>query len=244
MRAIILLYGALCYAAAMGSVLLLIGFCTDLLMPKSLVGMADTFSLNALLIDVGLIALFGLPHTIMARKGFKDAFTKVVPAAAERSTYCLVTAILIATVIMYWQPLPGALWILDAGTFAIVLTVISLLGWGLMVFSTFLIDHFDLFGLRQIWLNWRKIDYTPPPMKSPALYKWVRHPLYVGMLIGLWFTPNMTWSHVLFAGGMTVYLLIGMWYEEKDLLLAYGEDYRRYQEQTPALIPRPPAKSG
>jgi methanethiol S-methyltransferase len=242
MRALILLYGVICYSAAMGSLLLLIGFCTDLIVPKSLGAVSGGFSLEALLIDLGLLALFGVQHSVMARPGFKAVFTKIVPEPAERATYGLATAAVIGVIYHYWQPLPGALWALEPGNAAMALTVISLLGFGLVAYSSFLIDHFDLFGLRQVWLYFRAVPYTPIPMKSPVLYMWVRHPLYVGILIGIWFTPNMTWGHLLFAAGMTVYLLIGMAYEEKDLVSAYGEDYERYQAETPALIPRPPAK--
>ncbi|NQV22463.1 MAG: isoprenylcysteine carboxylmethyltransferase family protein [Rhodospirillales bacterium] len=226
----------------MASLLLLIGFNTGLVVPWSLGMTSEAFSLNALLINLGLIALFGVQHSVMARQGFKTALTKIIPAAAERSTYCLATAVLIGVIVMYWQPLPGALWQMEAGNAAYAVTAVSLAGWGLVALSSFLIDHFDLFGLRQVWLHWRKAPYTPVPMKSPALYKWVRHPLYVGILIGIWSTPSMTWGHLMFSAGITVYILIGIAFEEKDLVQALGDDYRRYQTETPALIPRPPAK--
>ena len=243
MRFLILLYGVVCYAAAMIGLLVLIGFCTDLIVPKSLGVVSSDFSFNALLVNLGLIFMFGIQHSVMARPGFKKVFTKIVPETAERSTYGLLTAVLIGVIYHYWQPLPGALWQLETGTAAYILTGISLFGFGLVTFSSFLIDHFDLFGLRQVWLQWRKQPYTPLPMKSPIIYKWVRHPIYFGFLIAFWAAPNMTWGHVLFAAGMTVYMLIGIWYEEKDLVDAYGESYKRYQQQTSTLIPRPPRKS-
>jgi len=242
MRFLILLYGLICYAAAMGSLLLLVGFCVDLVVPKSLGAISSSFNLQALLIDLGLISLFGIQHSVMARPGFKKVFTKIVPEAAERSTYGLLTAVLIGVIYHFWQPLPGALWQLEAGAASYVLTGIALFGFGLVTFSSFLIDHFDLFGLRQVWLQWRKQPYTQLPMKSPIIYKWVRHPIYTGFLIAFWSTPNMTSGHLLFAAGMTVYMLIGIRYEEKDLVDAYGESYERYQQETSALIPRPPKK--
>ncbi len=242
MRALVLLYGIVCYAASMASVLLMIGFCTDLVVPNSLGVTAVTFRLDALLIDLGLLALFGVQHTVMARQGFKAAITKIVPEAAERSTYGLMTVIVIVIIVTYWQPLPGAIWQVEAGDGALALTVLALAGWGSMALFSFLIDHFDLFGLRQVWLYARGVPYAPVPMKSPVLYKWVRHPMYVGILIGIWSTPHMTGGHLLFAAGMTVYILIGIAYEEKDLIRELGEDYRLYQERTPALIPRPPKK--
>lgn len=242
MRALVLLYGVACYAASMASLLLLIGFNTDLVVPWSLGMTSDAFSLNALLINLGLIALFGVQHTVMARQGFKTALTKLIPAAAERSTYCLATAVLIGIIVMYWRPLPSMVWQVEAGTAAYALTGIALAGWGFLAFSSFLVDHFDLFGLRQVWFYWKAESYRPVPMKSPALYNWLRHPMMLGILIGVWSTPQMTMGHLLFAVGMTAYILIGIRYEEKDLVRAHGDDYQRYQEKTPALIPRPPAK--
>lgn len=242
MRALVLLYGGLAYLASMASLLVLIGFCTDLVVPRSLGMTSEVFSLNAVIINLGLLALFGVQHTVMARQGFKSAINKIIPEAAERSTYCVLTVVLIGLFAMYWQPLPGALWHVEAGTAAYVLTGISLAGWGFLAFSSFLVDHFDLFGLRQVWLNWRGVPYTPVPMKSPALYKWLRHPMMLGILIGIWSTPSMTWGHFMFATGITAYILVGIAYEEKDLVRSLGDDYRRYQDETPALIPRPPAK--
>ncbi len=242
MRSLVFLYGIVGYVASMGSLLLLIGFCTDLVVPNSLGASTDTFSPDALLIDVGLIALFGLQHTVTARQGFKSALTKIIPEAAERTTYCIVTAVLIGIIVMYWQPLPGMLWHVEAGNAAYALTGIALAGWGFLAFSSFLVDHFDLFGLRQVWFYWKAEPYRPVPMKSPALYKWLRHPMMLGILIGVWSTPQMTMGHLVFAAGMTAYILIGIWYEEKDLVRTHGDDYQRYRDQTPALIPRPPAK--
>lgn len=242
MRVLVLLYGVACYVASMASVLLMVGFCTDLVVPNSLGVTADVFSLDALLIDLGLLALFGVQHTVMARQGFKTVLTKLIPEAAERSTYGLATVLVIVVIVTYWQPLPGIMWQVEAGNAALALTVLALAGWGSMALFSFLIDHFDLFGLRQVWLFWRQVPYTPVPMKSPALYKWVRHPMYLGILIGIWSTPQMTGGHLLFAAGMTIYVLIGIAFEEKDLVRDLGDDYRRYQESTPALIPRPPKK--
>lgn len=241
-RFLVLVYGGLGYLASMISLLVLIGFCTDLIVPRSLGATSDGFSPIAISINLGLLALFGVQHTVMARQGFKTALTRIIPEAAERSTYCIITAVLIGVIALYWQPLPGALWQMDAGTAAYVLTALALAGWGFLSFSSFLVDHFDLFGLRQVWLNWRKVPYTPVPMKSPSLYKWLRHPMMLGILIGIWLTPNMTWGHFMFAAGITAYILIGIRYEEKDLVQSLGDDYRRYQSETPALIPRPPSK--
>ena len=190
-----------------------------------------------MLVDLALIALFGLQHSVMARRGFKAWMTRHVPMHLERSTYLVATSLVLGILMAFWQPLPGHLWNVEEGLLASTLTGIALGGWGLVLLTTFLINHADLFGLRQVWLNARNLPYTPVEFKAPWLYRWIRHPMQLGVLIGLWCTPSMTVSHLLLSGGMTAYVLIGLMYEERDLERQFGERYRAYQRSTPKLIP-------
>ena len=231
------LYGLGAYLTGFAALLCFIGFCVGVLAPFN-VDSGGTVSPGwALLVNLGLMALFGLQHSVMARRGFKAWMTRHVPLHLERSTYLLATTLVLGILMVFWQPLPGHVWNVEVGLFASALTGIALGGWGLVLLTTFLINHADLFGLRQVWLNARGLPYTPVAFKAPWLYRWVRHPMQLGVLIGLWFTPSMTVSHLLLAGGMTAYVLIGLMYEERDLVRQFGERYRAYQRSTPKLIP-------
>lgn len=231
------IYGLGAYLAGFVSLLYFVGFSVGVLTPVN-VDRTGTVSPGwAWLVDLALVACFGLQHSVMARPGFKAWMTRHVPAHLERSTYLLATSLVLGMLIAFWQPLPGHLWKVKDGWLASTLTGVALGGWGLVLLTTFLINHADLFGLRQIYLHARGLPYTPVAFKAPALYRWVRHPMQLGVLIGLWSTGAMTVSHMLLACGMTAYVLIGLMYEERDLVRQFGERYRAYQRSTPKLIP-------
>jgi protein-S-isoprenylcysteine O-methyltransferase Ste14 len=231
------IYGLAAYLSGFVALLTFIGFSVAVLMPITVDRGGTATPGWALSIDLVLIALFGLQHSVMARRGFKYWLTRHIPMHLERSTFVAATSLVLGILMMFWQPLPGYLWKIEKGLIANALTGIALGGWGLVLLSTFLINHVDLFGLRQIWLNAKDLPYTPIEFKTPWLYRFVRHPMQLGVLIGLWFTPYMTISHLLLAGGMTAYVLIGLFYEERDLVRQFGGRYRAYQRSTPMLIP-------
>lgn len=230
-------YGLGAYLAGCVVLLYFVGFCVGVLAPVNVDSAGTVLPGSAWLVDLVLVALFGLQHSVMARRGFKAWMTRHVPMHLERSTYLVATSLLMGTLIAFWQPLPGRLWKVEEGLLANALTGIALGGWGLVLLTTFLINHADLFGLRQIYLHAKGLPYTPVAFKAPWLFRWVRHPMQLGVLIGLWFTPAMTFSHLLLTGGMTAYVLIGLLYEERDLVRQFGERYRAYQRSTPKLIP-------
>lgn len=190
-------------------------------------------------INLGLIALFGLQHSVMARSGFKDWLKRMLPAPAERSVYVLVSSLLLILLFWQWRPIGPVLWSVEAGPGQSTLWALFAIGFGITFVSTWLIDHFDLFGLRQSWNGFRGRQHRPPGFVTPLFYRIVRHPLYLGFLIAFWSVPHVTLGHVLFAGGMTVYILIGVWLEERDLERYLGEDYRMYRRQVPKLLPLP-----
>lgn len=237
-RAVAFLYGIVCYFVFFGSFLYLIGFLGNLWVPRSIdVGLSAS-AMTALLINVGLIALFGIQHSVMARPEFKKWWTRLIPVAIERSTYVLLTSAILILMYWQWRPMTGVIWTLDAGWAQTLMWAIFFGGFLLVLLSTFVIDHFDLFGLRQVWLNFTKKTYVHPGFKVTFFYKFVRHPLYVGWIMAFWATPQMTAGHLLFAAGMTGYILIAVRYEERDLVRFLGEDYVRYREKVPMLIPK------
>ena len=237
-RGIAFLYGVVCYAIFFLTSLYLVGFLSNLLVPRSIdVGLAAT-ALTALTINFALIALFGIQHTVMARPEFKKKWTKIIPTSVERSTYVLITSVILILLYWQWRPMTILVWEAEAAWLQYLLWTVFFGGFGLVLLSTFVIDHFDLFGLRQVWLNFRQKTYTHSPFKVTFFYKFVRHPLYVGWIMSFWGTPRMTVGHLLFAVGMTAYILIAIRYEERDLVHFLGDDYSRYREKVPMLIPR------
>jgi methanethiol S-methyltransferase len=189
-------------------------------------------------IDLGLLALFGVTHSVMARAAFKRRWTKLVGAAAERSAYVLTASAVLALMFWQWRALPQPLWTAHHPVVRTAILAVAFAGLLLTVASTFLTDHFDLFGLRQVWLHARGLPYTPVPFKQRAIYAHVRHPMMLGMLLAFWAAPTMSWGHALFAAGMTVYIAVGVAMEEKDLARTLGADYQRYRRDVPAFIPR------
>lgn len=193
----------------------------------------------AVAINLGLIVLFGAQHSIMARSGFKSWLARSLPRSAERSVYVLFSTALLVLLMWQWRPIGPVLWSVDAGVGQAVLFTLFAIGFTMVFITTYLIDHFDLFGLRQVWAQFRNRDAQPPQFVTPLLYRIVRHPLYLGFLIAFWAAPLMTVGHLIFAAGMTVYILIGVSLEERDLVGHLGEDYRRYRKKVPKLIPIP-----
>jgi protein-S-isoprenylcysteine O-methyltransferase Ste14 len=232
-----LLYAAVSYLIFFGTILYLIGFVSNLLVPKSIDTGATTSPFLAVLINIGLIILFGFQHSIMARQGFKEKWTRIVPEPIERSTYVLFASIAVILLLFFWQPIPFVIWDLSGTIAGNILTILSFAGWGMLFLSTFLINHFHLFGLQQVYQFAAGRNQLAPRFRIPFLYRMVRHPLYLGFLIAFWAAPVMTTGHLLFAISMTVYIFIGIYHEEKDLERVHGEDYRKYRRKTPKIIP-------
>jgi protein-S-isoprenylcysteine O-methyltransferase Ste14 len=234
----IFLYGVLSYAVALVIFVYAFGFIGGFLTPTTLDGTPGLPLGKALAIDVGLLALFAVQHSGMARPGFKRWWTRIVPEAAERSTYVLISSILMIAFFLWWQPMGGTLWSVPEGAARAAVISLYTFGWLLLLYTTFLIDHFDLFGLSQVWRRLRRQDYRAPRLHTPSLYRLVRHPLYIGWLIIFWAAPVMTVAHLVFALGTTLYILAAIQLEERDLVGAFGEGYIAYRKQTPMLLPR------
>jgi len=238
-RFIAFVYGVLCYTVFFLTFLYLIGFLGNLLVPKSIDSGVSSATGTALLINLGLIALFGVQHSVMARPGFKAWCTKIMPKSVERSTYVLLSSLILILLYWQWRPMDQVIWQADAAWSVAALWGVFGAGFGLVLLSTFIIDHFDLFGLRQVTLNLLQKEYTDPGFKVTFLYKFVRHPLYVGWFLAFWGTPTMTVGHLLLAIGMSAYILIAIRHEERDLVKLLGEDYANYRARVPMLIPHP-----
>jgi protein-S-isoprenylcysteine O-methyltransferase Ste14 len=231
------LYGAAVYLIFLATFLYMVAFVGNLPVPKS-VDSGEAGAIGAaLVIDTLLLGLFAVQHSVMARPAFKRWWTRAVPQPVERTTYVLCTNL--ALILLYWQwrPIPDVVWSVAHPAGVAVLQAIFWIGWAVALVSTFLINHFELFGLRQVYLGLRGAELPPPAFKTPWLYKRVRHPLYLGFLLAFWATPTMTAGHLLFAVATTGYILIGIALEERDLIALFGEQYRRYREQVPMLIP-------
>lgn len=236
-RFVILLYGCLSYLIFLCVFLYAIGFVGDLVVPKSLDSGPQGNESAALWRDLLLLGLFAVPHSIMARPGFKAWWTRIVPRPAERSTYVLVSSLLLALVFRLWQPLSAVGWeiVHPAGRFAVYALFWG--GWGIVLWSTFLIDHFDLCGLRQVYLHASCRKYEPMVFRTPMLYRFVRHPIMLGFLIAFWTTPRMTVGHLFFAAANTAYILVAVRLEERDLEALHGEAYRDYRRRVGMLWP-------
>lgn len=234
----IFLYGLLCYAVALVVFVYGFGFIGGFLTPTMLDGPAHRPLVEALAIDLGLLLAFSLQHSGMARPAFKRWWTRIVPEAAERSTYVLVSSLAMIALFVYWQPIGGVIWDVGSGSARTALIALYTFGWVLLLYTTFLIDHFDLFGLTQVWRRLRDKSYRAPQFRTPSLYKLVRHPLYIGWLIIFWAAPVMTAAHLVFAVLTTAYILVAIPLEERDLADAFGDTYLAYKRRTPMLVPR------
>lgn len=232
------IYGLISYGVFLGVFLYAIGFIGGFFTPTTLDGGPDRPVLEALGIDLALLGLFAVQHSLMARPVFKRWWTRFVPEAIERSTYVLLSSLALVALFWFWEPIGGVVWSASDGLARNVVIGIYLFGWALLLYSTFLIDHFDLFGLKQVWRRLRGDPYVPPQFYTPGLYRLVRHPLYVGWLTIFWAAPTMTIAHLVFALATTAYILIAIQLEERDLVDAFGERYISYRRNTPMLIPR------
>lgn len=236
-RISIFAYGLVCYAVFFGTFLYALGWVGNFAVPVTMDGPRTIGIGLALAIDLGLLSLFAIQHSLMARPFFKRWLTRFIPAPAERSTYVLASSLAMIAMFVCWQPLGGVVWNVTDATARGALWGAFAFGWLLVLVSTFLINHFDLFGLRQVWLELRGKPYTHLKFGTPGPYKLVRHPLYVGWLFAFWATPTMTATHLMFAIVTTAYILVAIQFEERDLVDALGDDYRRYREQVPMLVP-------
>ena len=236
-RLLILLYAIVSYAAFLVSFVYGLGFFGNYLVPKSIdVGGAADLS-EAIVVDLLLIGLFAIQHSIMARTAFKQWWVRILPAACQRSTYVLLSSLILLLLFWQWRPIPMPVWRLE-GIAAWLLIGVYWLGWSIVLASTFMIDHFDLSGLRQAFFALRGAEEPDPSFKTPLLYKIVRHPLMLGLLLAFWATPQMTAGHLLFAITATAYILVGLQFEERDLIAQFGATYQQYRRRVPMLLPR------
>ena len=239
-----LAYGLLVYAFFLTTFVYAIGFTGNFGVPKSIDTGPTVPLTEALIVDVLLLALFAVQHSVMARRSFKRWWTRIVAPAMERSTYVLASTVALALLLCQWRPIPEpVVWNVDSIAGMNALLAMFWLGWVVLLTSTFLINHFELFGLRQVFA---RLANRPPPeqeFRTPFFYRYVRHPIYLGFLIAFWATPTMTARHLLFAIATTGYILIGIWFEERDLIALFGDQYRRYREQVSMLIPLPRRKA-
>jgi protein-S-isoprenylcysteine O-methyltransferase Ste14 len=238
-RASTLLFAVVAYAIFFATFLYLICFVGNApFAPMTVDNGPETTVATAVVIDVILIAMFGIQHSVMARQGFKRAWTRVVPVPAERSVYVLLASLVLIVLFSFWRPIDGTLWDARGTALELPLWVAFFAGWGIVLLSTFLLNHFELFGLQQAWFHMRGRQAEPPQLRQPLFYKWVAHPLYSGFFLAFWATPLMTYGHLLLALGMSSYMLIAIGYEERDLVGHYGDDYVRYRKGVGKLFPR------
>jgi protein-S-isoprenylcysteine O-methyltransferase Ste14 len=233
----IFLYGVACYAIFFGTFLYAIGFIGNFIVPSTLDGDARKPFGESLLVDLGLLALFAIQHSLMARPFFKRWLTRFVPESAERSTYVLMSSLALIALFAFWQPLGGDVWTVTNPIAQGAIWGAFGFGWLLVLVATFLINHFDLFGLRQVWLQLLGRKYTHVAFRTPGPYRYVRHPLYVGWFFAFWATPTMTLSHLVFALMTTAYILVAIQLEERDLVAHLGPAYREYRERVPMIVP-------
>jgi protein-S-isoprenylcysteine O-methyltransferase Ste14 len=233
----LLLYGVASYAVFFATFLYLIGFIGNLWVPKSIDAVPTMALVPALAIDLGLLGLFAVQHSVMARGFFKRWLTRYIPEAAERSTYVLASSLALILLAAFWQPLGGLVWQVSSPALTAALYALFAAGWLLVLVSTSLINHFDLFGLRQVWLAFRGRPYTPLTFAMPWLYRYVRHPIYLGFFIAMWATPTMTVTHLVFAVMASAYIVIGTMLEERDLRKVHAE-YDAYAREVPRFVPR------
>jgi methanethiol S-methyltransferase len=239
-RTLGLVYGLAAYLIFLFSFLYLIGFVGDLVVPKSIdSGTSGSLGLAAV-VDVFLVALFGIQHSVMARPWFKRWWVRIVSKPLERSTFVLFTSLILLLMFWQWRPLTQAIWSVGNPVVAGVLWALFCSGWLLVLASSYMIDHFDLFGLKQVYVNFRGLEYTPPPFKTSWLYGRVRHPLMTGFIIGFWATPTMTLGHFLFAVALTGYILFAIRLEEHDLTAVFGDTYKQYRKRVSMLFPSVP----
>jgi methanethiol S-methyltransferase len=238
-RTLTMLFAIVCYAIFFATFLYLIVFVGDLALGVRTVDVGpEAAPLTAAIIDIALIALFGLQHSIMARPAFKAKWTRIVPPPAERSVYVLAASIALMIMFIGWHPIDQIVWNVTNPAAQTIIWAVFWIGWATVLISTFLINHFELFGLQQAWFNMRGHQAEKPELRQPMFYRWVAHPLYAGFFLAFWAAPEMTLGHLLLAAGVSVYMLIAIRYEERDLTDLFGDDYRRYRAGVGGLVPR------
>ena len=230
-------YGFSCYVVFLASFLYAIGFIGDLAVPKTIDSAPGAAMPEALAINLVLLGLFAVQHSVMARPRFKAVWTRIVPRVVERSTYVLISSLLLGLICWKWQAIPTVVWDVSSPVFKTFLLALFALGWLILLFSTFMINHIDLCGLRQVYLRLRGLDYTPLSFTERALYKLVRHPIYLGFVIAFWATPHMSVGHLVFSVATTGYIFVGIFFEERDLMKYHGAEYGPYRARVPMLLP-------
>jgi protein-S-isoprenylcysteine O-methyltransferase Ste14 len=236
MKITILTYGILSYLTGVAGLLSLIA-CFIGYAPFGFLWGAEPLEFDPWIWNGLLIGLWGVIHSVTARPAFKKTLTKLIPEPAERSTYVLLAGVTSVLLVGYWQPLPGHIWHFQSEAIAITVRSLALFGWAFLLASTFAINHFDLFGLRQVYLNFRNQQRPPLEFTERMMYRFIRHPIQTGVLIGIWATPSMSTTQLLLSLGFTVYIAIGLWFEERDLITEHGEDYLAYRQRTGAVLP-------
>ena len=236
-RVVAFLYGIFAYLVFFATFLYAIGFVSGLVVPKTIDDGAVVPAMEALIVNVLLMSLFAVQHSVMARRQFKQWWTQYVPKSVERSTYVLFASLALVLLLWQWRPMPAVVWQIDNPQIAMAVTGISMLGWLIVLSSTFLINHFELFGLHQVTNHLAGRSMPTPRFRTPLFYKLVRHPIYLGFIIAFWAAPTMTIGHLLFAAVTTAYIVVGILLEERDLIELFGDDYRRYRDRVSMLVP-------
>ena len=236
-RFIAFLYGIAAYLVFFVTFLYAVGFVSGFVVGKTIDNGPVASVTEALIIDLLLMSLFAIQHSVMARTRFKQWWTQFVPKSIERSTYVLLASLALALLLWQWRPMPTVLWQIGEPHLGLALTVVGFFGWLIVLSSTFLINHFELFGLHQVANNLAGRSMPTPRFRTPLFYKLVRHPIYLGFIIAFWATPTMTVGHLLFAAVTTSYIFVGIWLEERDLVEIFGDEYRRYRERVSMLLP-------
>ena len=236
-------YGVISYVVFLASFLYAVGFVGNLVVPKAIDSNPSGQGAEAFLVNLLLLGLFAVQHSVMARPAFKDWWRKIVPKSVERSTFVLIASLLLLLLFWKWQPITSVVWTVEQSAGRSALNALFWLGWGMVLVSTFLINHFDLFGLRQVYLRLRGEEYTPVTFQKRTLYKFLRHPIMLGFLIAFWATPDMTQGHLLFSVATTGYIFVGIFLEERDLAAAHGREYEQYRREVSMIFPMPGRKA-